>query len=143
MSAEIEKRLQQFFDGYATASLVGDAETVGASYFKTHIQSAPSSVEAFTVDAAYREAVARKAEAMKKIGLIASEVVIASAKPIAPKHYLVAAQWRLRFAAKGKSVAEAVFEISYVIRVVEKDVHILLTISHEDEAQALAALGLA
>jgi hypothetical protein len=143
MTVAIERRLQEFFDEYAAASLVGDAEIVGASHFDTHIEAAPSGVEAFTVNAAYREAVAHKAQAMKSLGLRASEAVIASAKPIAPKHCLVGVQWRLLFGPSDKQAAEAAFEISYVVRVLQKDIRILMAISHEDEAQVLARLGLA
>jgi hypothetical protein len=141
MSA-IDKRIQTFFDAYATSSLAGDADDVGKAYFSTYIEAAPSTVEVFNVDDEYKCAVKTKAGAMKKLGLVASEIDIIGTRLLAPNHHLVDAQWRLRFVREGKDAAQATFRISYVVRLHDEDLKILLALSHEDEEQALQKLDL-
>jgi hypothetical protein len=137
-----DRALEAFFNAYAAASLAGDAGTIGRSYFSSYIEAAPSTVEAFTVDAAYEAAIWAKAEAMRGLGLAESTVTLIKTAPIAPRHVLAEAEWRLRFAPQGKTPAETHFRISYVVRMEDGGPKILLAISHEDEEQAMKDLGL-
>ncbi|NMJ39967.1 hypothetical protein GWK16_01850 [Roseomonas sp. JC162] len=142
MTSTTDERVAAFFDAYAAASLAGDAATIGAAYAPTYIESAPSGMEAFQVDAAYRRAVAAKAAAMRRMGLSASQAVVREVRKLAPKHLLVEVAWRLRFEPAGRAAAEAAFRISYVLRLDDDVLRILLALSHDDEARALEELGL-
>ena len=143
MSSATQMRIRDFFDAYAAAALAGDAETVSNSYFSTYLEAAPSTIEAFKVDADYGHAVETKALAMQRLGLAASEIKVIGTTPLASDHFLVDAEWWLRFAPEGSNAAESRFKVSYVIRVREDGPKILLALSHEDEEKALRGLGLA
>ncbi len=143
MTAAIDTRIAAFFEAYATASLAGDAAAISDSYFSTYIEAAPSTVEAFSVDAQYKRAVAAKAEAMRQMGLTESAISVMRTTPLAPNQLLVDAQWRLHFEPEGRKAAEATFRISYVVHVGGNDLRILLALSHEDEEKALQKLDLA
>lgn len=143
MPPTVDERIRDFFAGYAAAALAGDAETVGSSYFSTYIEAAPSTVEAFRVDDDYRRAVEAKADAMRALGLAASQVTVTATTPLAPGHLLVETEWRLRFQREDAGAAETRFGASYVVRLKDGHPMILLALSHEDEDKALRDLGLA
>ncbi len=142
MDTALATRIENFFAAYAAATLKGDSRDVGGAYAMTYIEAAPAGVQAFTVGDAYRHALDGKFAAMKKIGLTAATVTVVDMAPIAPRHVLVNAAWRLRFAPQGKSAAAASFNISYVLRDQDDELKILLAVSHEDEQRALEQLDL-
>ncbi|RDJ20319.1 hypothetical protein DWF00_20210 [Bosea caraganae] len=137
MTAVIEKRIRTFFDAYASASLAGDAKTVSDAYHSTYIEAAPSTVEVFNVDAEYKRAVSSKAEAMNKLGLVGSKIVVIDTTQLAPNHHWVDAEWRLGFGSENDKTAETAFRIGYLVRRQGNDLKILLALSHEDEEEAL------
>ncbi len=108
--------------------------------FRTYIEAAPSTVEVFKVDAAYRRAVVGKAEAMRGLGLTALDIKVTGMTPLAPDHFLVEAEWRLRSRRRAQA-AETSFAMSYVVRLKDDDPTILLALSHEDEDKALRDLS--
>ena len=80
--------------------------------------------------------------AMAAMGLSRSAVSVEAVTAIAADCVLVDTEWRLRFEPADRPAAETAFHISYVVRNAEGNPQILLAISHEDEQQLLANLGL-
>lgn len=142
MATALVERMQHFFDTYASASLSGDAKAVSGAYFPTYLEAGPAGVEAFRVDDDYRKALGSKAAAMAAMGLSRSAVSVEAVTAIAANCVLVDTEWRLRFEPADRPAAETAFHISYVVRDPEGNPQILLAISHEDEQQLLADLGL-
>lgn len=142
MDAATSERVISFFGSYARAASSGDAETISAAYFSPYIETAPSRVESFEIDANYRRAVKVKAEAMRHLGLVLSAAEVVATTPLAPNHLLVDVEWRLAFEPSGKTRTEKKFRISYVVRQQNGRLKILLALSHEDEEQALKELDL-
>lgn len=141
MVSAVIKRIQTFFDAYAAASLSGDAGVICAAYFPTYLEAAPSGVEAYTVDAQYREALKAKAEQMARMGLVHSAVRVTSVTPVAPPHLLVGTTWTLRFEPDGADPVDASFEISYVVRDKDETLQILLSLTHRDEETELSRIA--
>jgi len=139
----LKQQMQEFFDGYAKASLSGDARAVSRAYFPIYIEAAPSGVGAFSVDDDYLKGLKVKSETMHTMGLTQSDVTVVAADTIAAGCVLVDAKWHLRFAPPDAKAREATFHISYVVRISEKAPQILLAVSHDDEQQLLADIGLA
>lgn len=137
-SAPIEK----FFADYAVATRSGDADTIASFYADTYIEAAPSSVAAYEVDDEYRRALGEKFTAMTgQLGFSDVSVVVQTSSEFAPKHYLVEAEWTMKFDRADSGPVQSIFRISYVIRLENGAVKILLYVSHEDEEAAMKRDG--
>jgi ketosteroid isomerase-like protein len=141
MAETREETLRRFFQHYAKASLDGDADAVASAYAPSYIESSPDTFAAWKVDEAYRAALSERHVLMKEhLGLTGLDVEISRIEEVAPRHFLVAANWSMAFTRAKTGHVTSRFQVTYVVKLQARP-EILAYLSHESEEAVLRRDG--
>ena len=141
MAETREETLRRFFQQYAKASLEGDAEAIAAAYAPSYIESSPDTFAAWTVDEAYRTALAERHAIMTEhLGLTELDIDVKTIEEVAPRHFLVAADWRMAFSRARKGQVTSCFQVTYIVKLQARP-EILAYLPHETEEAVMRRDG--
>lgn len=131
---------KQHFEGYAAASLAGDAEQLAGFYATGFVAAAPSGAYGGLNDEKFREWLQQVHQFNQQSGMRGMAVVDAREEcRVGPNHRLVTVRWGAQFEKSGERVIE--FDISYVLQVNGPRPLIVAYISHEDQTEAMRREG--
>ena len=133
--------IESFFEGYAAASLRGDAKVVADHYAGEFIVSGRERSAAYRKDESFLAWLRGVFERNRAIGMASLEVASIHEHRIDDHHAVVTVEWSATFEKTGEERIH--FSISYLLRLAERMPLILAYVTHEDEGELMKAKGLA
>ncbi len=130
--------LNAFFTDYGESAF--DPERTLGFYGDFAVASTPSFVGCLRGAEEMAAAFSQVADGQRRTGLIGMKPGRVDATELDAFHLLVKVQWNAQFEKTGDQVIE--FDVSYVLRRMEKGFQILLYISHQDEVEMRRELGI-
>jgi hypothetical protein len=134
----MDKRLETLFADYGKSFSALEMRRVAALYSETFIAAGPRGI----ISQGRGEFLAnadKAAEFYRRVGQQSAEMKSAKETWFGDKYVMVTIHWAARF----RSLPEPVeFDVSYLVQLTDETPKIILFISHEDEQEAMARLGL-
>lgn len=133
-STSLRDRVRAFFGEYEWAVNTYAIEHLSAAFAEHHIEAGPGGYECVVVDDDFRTALAdRQARLEERFGFLRAEAVSVRTRALAPGYALARVRWRMRFAPPERPPTVTQHDMTYVIRELDDDLEIVVSLSHRDE----------
>jgi hypothetical protein len=138
MEEQMDKRLEKLFADYGKSFSALEMRRVAGLYSENFVAAGPRGVISQTRDAFLANA-DKAAAFYKQVGQESAEMKSAKETWFGDKYVMVTIRWAARFKTLDQPVE---FDVSYLVQLTGETPQIILFISHEDEQEAMAKLGL-
>lgn len=143
MRRSLRGRVRAFFGEYERAVNTYAIERLCAAFAEHHIEAGPRGCECVVVDEAFHAALAdRQTWLEERLGFREAEAVSVRTRTLGPGFALTRVRWRVRFAPPRRPPTVTQLDMTYLIRDVDDDFEIVVSLSHQDDHEVLRAVGL-
>jgi len=130
--------IKKLFDEYEKAFQKLDIAANASFYADTFISAGPRGAVAQS-KAEFLKFANQAADFYRKVGQTDAKLISADETPISDHYSWVKVHWGVKFAKTGDRWIE--FDVSYFVHSKQPEPQIIMFISHEDEEEAMRALG--